>query len=144
MKAIINAARREPVLFNLDGRELEITMSLAAISEIQEAYGDLGAALDKTTEKDGIRVLVNLLTILMNDAVEDHNDAYPADPWPKYTERQISKRFGVNDVNMLRDLIGAVISGGLPEPDVAGAEVPDEMRELLSAVEVEEDPEGKN
>lgn len=144
MKAIINAARKQPVMFRLDGRELEISMSLAAIAEIQDAYGDLGTALDKTMEKDGVRVLINLLTILLNDAVEEHNDAHPADRWEPYTERQISRRFGVTDVGTLRSLIGAVISGGLPEPDVAGAEVPDEMRELLAAVDVEEDPAAKN
>lgn len=144
MKAIINAAKKQPILFRLDGRELEISMSLAAIAEIQDAYGDLGTALDKTMEKDGIRVLINLLTILLNDAVEEHNELNPAERWEPYTERQISRRFGVNDMGTLRSLIAAVISGGLPEPDVTGAEVPDEMRELLDAVEVEEDPEGKN
>lgn len=143
MKAIINAARRQPVVFNLDGRDLEITMSLDAIAEIQERFGDLGTALEKTTETGGIRTLISLLTILINDAVEEHNDTAPADHWEPYTERFIARRFGINDIGALRQLIAAVISGGLPDSNVAGADVPAEMRAILDGEEVPED-EAKN
>jgi hypothetical protein len=144
MKAIINAARRQPVTFQLDGRALEITMSLDAIAEIQDKFGDLGTALEKTSEAGGIRTLISLLAILLNDAVTDHNDAHPGDRWEPYTERQIARRFDLNDIPELRRLLTAVISAGLPDSTVAGADVPDEMRAILDSEAVPEDADAKN
>ena len=144
MKAIINAAHRAPIIFNLDDRALEISLSLDAITKIQDEFGDLGDALDKAAGAGGMRTLISLITILLNDAVEDHNDACPSERWEPYTERQISRRFGINDIGTLRDLITAVINGGLPDANVAGSDVPDEMRALLETEDVPEDEDAKN
>ena len=144
MKAIINAARREPVIFALDGHDLEMSLSLAAIAEIQEKYGELGSALERAAlEKDGVGVLIGLVTIMINDAVETHNEEHPKEtPWDTYTERQISRRFGIRDLGTLRKLITAVTTGSLPDADVQG-EVPDELQALLDDADVPE-PEEKN
>lgn len=144
MKAIINGARKDPVYFALDGKELPINLSLAAISEIQEKYGDIGSAMERAAlEKEGIGVLIDIVTILLNDAVETHNEEHPQEPaWELYTLRQISRRFGMQDIPILRKLLMAAMTGSLPDANVQG-EVTDELQALLDDADVPE-PEEKN
>lgn len=143
MKAIpVTTAKKEYVELNLGNRTYKIALTLNAISELQKIYGDLNAVLVKS---QSIESLLEIFKILVNEAVDNHNDDSPDDKWDYVEERYIGRKLNVFNIKNLRGMLLAVFGASLPEKKTEATDetvVSAEMQELLD--EIPEDDDAKN
>lgn len=135
MKAMVNETKRRSVIFNFDGHDLELILGLSAIADMQEEFGDL----EKAFADMSINSLIKIATILINDAIEEHNEKFsPA--WQRYSTREVGRLIGFDRAEELRDALFTVMGISLPDAEEEGNELTPEMQRLLEGETVEENP----
>lgn len=143
MKAIpVTTAKKEYVELKLGNRTYKLALTLNAISELQKIYGDLNAVLVKS---QSINSLLEIFKILVNEAVDNHNDDCPDDKWDYVDERYIGRKLNVFNISNLKGILFAVFGVSLPEKKTEETDetvVSAEMQELLD--EIPEDDDAKN
>lgn len=132
MKAIpVTNAKKEYVELKLGNRTYELSLTLNAIIELQNEYGDLTSVMEKSRD---LNQLLIIFRILVNDAVDNHNDDFPEDKWSHVDERYIGRKINLTNMASLKGIIPAVFGVSLPETKNEESDetvVSDEMKELL-------------
>ncbi len=127
---IINQANSRPrsVPFELGGRTYDLTLTLNALDEIQTEFGAL-----ENIDLEALGTLKRLFAILINEAVDDHNDEN-AEKWEHVDERYVGRKLTIDSINDAVDVIIRVFGVSLPDAPEAEGEITDEMREALAGL----------
>lgn len=142
MNAIpVATAKKETVEFQLGKRTYKLALTLNAINELQKMYGSLDAVFEKSQQ---INSLLEIFKILVNEAVDNHNDDFPNDKWEYVDERFIGRKIDITNIRNLKGILFEVFGVSLPEKKTEEDEtvVSNEMKELLD--EIPEDDDAKN
>ncbi|MBR3869001.1 MAG: hypothetical protein IKM66_06770 [Clostridia bacterium] len=135
MKAIpVTNAKKEYVELKLGNRTYELSLTLNAIIELQNIFGDLTSVTEKSRD---LNQLLIIFRILVNDAVDNHNDDFPEDKWSHVDERYIGRKLNLTNLASLKGIIPAVFGVSLPETKNEESDetvVSDEMKELLDEI----------
>ena len=114
------------VEFEFCGRKYPLKATMNVEADIQEQLGDISSAL---TEGNVFRNLIKLLVILLNEAVDIHNDNHPDDQWEPVTERFVGRHITHDDAEKISNTIIEVFTGSRPETDPNDVETDDEKNE---------------
>ncbi len=135
MKAIpVSNAKKEYVEFKLGNRTYKLSLTLNAIIELQNEYGDLTSVMEKSRD---LNQLLVIFRILVNDAIDNHNDDFPEDKWEHVDERYIGRKLNLTNIASLKGIIPAVFGVSLPETKNEESDetvVSDEIREFLDEI----------
>jgi len=143
MKAGYEAdTKKKTVSYTLGGVTYELALTLNLIAEIQEKKGDLADALADATKS--VRQLTELFVLIFNEAVDNWNEDHPDGQREPFTARSLGRRLTYLDVEELTAALFRMVGRSMPRTEEAGAEVTPEMRELLEAENLPEEPDGKN
>ena len=142
MKAIpVSNAKKEFVELTLGKRTYKLSLTLNAIMELQKEYGDLSSVMDKSKD---LNQLLIIFRILVNEAVDNHNDDHPGDKWEHVDEKYIGRKINLANISELKGIIPAVFGVSLPETKAEESDetvVSDEMQELLDELPDNNDDE---
>ena len=131
MKAIpVTNAKKEYVELKLGNRTYELSLTLNAIIELQNIFGDLTSVTEKSRD---LNQLLIIFRILVNDAVDNHNDDFPEDKWSHVDERYIGRKLNLTNLASLKGIIPAVFGVSLPETKNEESDetvVSDEMKSM--------------
>lgn len=123
MKANINVIEKS-VPFEFMGTTYPLKMTWNVLAEIAERFGSIGEALE-----DGggqMRNMLEVITLLINEAVETHNEENPDDMWVKIDSRYVGRHLGSSDIKRVSDsIIETVISSN---PDSENEELTDDEK----------------
>ncbi|MBQ3603950.1 MAG: hypothetical protein IJA02_08930 [Clostridia bacterium] len=109
----------------------DISFTLNVIDEIQGKYGglnNLADVVEKTSE------LKWLIALLVNEAIEEHNEDYPDDIWEKVTESYIGRRIDSFNLNTVTKSIFAALGASMPADKSIG-NIDDELNAELADIE---------
>lgn len=139
MKAIhITTAKKNTVDLPIGNRVYPVALSLHILDMIQNEFGSLQEAIDKS---NNVTVMARLLYLLIDDAVFVHNEETDeeTDKWKPLSEEYISRKISVQDLVDLNPLLVKCFIGSLPDSEpINGEEIPDEALEVLSDIPVTE------
>ena len=79
--------------------------------------------------------------LIFNEAIYIWNEDHPEERRELFTEETLGRRLTYFDVEALTAALFEMVGRSMPQDEAQGAEVSDEMRELLDSEEL---PEGKN
>ena len=130
----ITNTKKEYFELELDGKIYKLALTLNAIIELQEIYGDLTAVIEKSKD---IKNLLTIFKILINEAVDNHNDVNPENQWEYVDERYVGRKLNIVKIKNLKGMLPAIFGASLPEPkneETDETVVSDEMKELLSEI----------
>lgn len=143
MKAIpVTTAKKDYIDLELGKRTYKLALTLNAIVELQNLYGDLTAVLEKSRD---LKQILTIFKILINEAVDNHNDDCPDEKWGYVDEKYIGRKLNISNIKKLSGLLPAVFGVSLPEKKAEETDetvVSAEMQELLD--EIPEDEDAKN
>ena len=114
----------------IGGKTYNISFTLNVIDEIQAKYGDLNKLADvvgKTSE------LKWLITVLVNEAIEEHNEDYPDEKWDMVTESYIGRRIDSFNLNSFTKAIFAALGASMPADKSIG-NIDDELEAELADI----------
>ncbi len=111
--------KQEPTILTLSGRDYPLVLTFNVIDQLQEKYGSIDDALQKS-EKIG--VLTNIIWMLVAESAEIHNDNNPNDVWEIPTERKVGRMLNLGNVDEVNAALLAVFKLSLPSADDGGAE----------------------
>ena len=139
MKAIpITTAKKNTVDLPIGNRVYPVALSLHILDMIQNEFGSLQKAIDKSND---VTVMARLLYLLIDDAVFVHNEETDeeAEKWKPLSEEYIARKISVQDLVDLNPLLVKCFLGSLPDSEpINGEEIPDEALEVLSDIPVTE------
>lgn len=139
MKAIpITTAKKNTVDLPIGNRVYPVALSLHILDVIQEEFGSLENAIDKS---DSVTVMARLVYLLIDDAVFCHNEETDeeSEKWKPLSEEYIARKISVQDLIDLNPLLIKCFLGSLPDSEpIKGEEIPDEALEALSDIPVTE------
>lgn len=140
MKAIpVSNAKKESVDLKLGDRTYALSLTLNAIIELQKEYEDISLVMEKAQD---LNQLLIIFRILVNEAVDNHNDDFPDDQWKHVDEKYIGRKIDLSNISALKGIIPAVFGVSLPaskEEETDETVVSDDMRELLDEIPENED-----
>ena len=123
MKANINVIEKS-VPFEFMGVTYPLKMTWNVLAEIAERFGSIGEALEDGGEQ--MRNMLEVITLLINEAVETHNEENPDDMWVKIDSRYVGRHLGSSDIKRVSDsIIETVISSN---PDSENEELTDDEK----------------
>lgn len=131
--------KKRTVSYELGGKTYELALTLHLIAEIQEQRGELSEALAEAATS--IKKLTELYVLIFNEAIYIWNEDHPEERRELFTEETLGRRLTYFDVEALTAALFEMVGRSMPQEEAQGAEVSDEMRELLDSEEL---PEGKN
>lgn len=106
--------RPKPAMINLSGKEYGLLFTINAIDDIQDKFdapiSDIGELMQDY--KKTYKVLRYLLTVLINEAIDDAENGEP-----HVTEKYIGRKLTPDNIPALQTAIFAAFSAGSPETD---------------------------
>lgn len=99
------------VSFPFCGKTYPLKATMNVEADIQENLGNIGEAL---SNNKSFRNLITMLTILLNEAVDIHNDQNE-DQWEHLSERFVGRQISHDDAKHITDVIVQVFTGSRPE-----------------------------
>lgn len=106
--------RQGSVPLTIGGRTYDIVLSFNVIDLLQERYGDISSVSEKFDDKKEFAWIVSLF---INDAVDNHNEDYPNDKKERVTEKWVLLKMTAWD----RDIVNAIMKAfkfSIPESDI--------------------------
>lgn len=114
MKANINVIEKSvPFEFMSVTYPLKLTWNVEA--EIAEKFGNVGDALDSGGSY--MRNVLEILTMMINEAVDIHNEESPEDMWTHLDVRYIGRHLNHNDAERIADAVMQAIINSRPESE---------------------------
>lgn len=105
-----------PVPFTLDGRTYDLKLTFWVEAEICQRFGGV---LEAMKGSDMLKNLLTILTLLINEAVDIHNDASREDPWDHLDERYVGRHLSHRDTKTIADTVSQVLQMSRPTVDEA-------------------------
>lgn len=115
----------------IGNKTYEISFTLNVIDEIQKKYGDLNALADVVEKTSEVKWLIALL---VNEAIEEHNEDHPDDKWELLTESYIGRKLDVFNLKPVTSSIFAALGKSMPADKSIG-EIDDELNAELAGIE---------
>lgn len=100
-------------MFSFDGKEYPLKLTFNVIADIQDEFGDIESFLKAM---DRLRNQIWLLCVLLNEAVDIHNDEHE-EQWEHFTESQVGRKINVKDIEDIANCIYQVLELSFPESD---------------------------
>lgn len=100
--------------FTLNGRTYNLKATWNVEAEVQERFGSVKTLLE---DKDHLlQNLLSILTILINEAVDIHNDT-DGEKWQPVTEKYVGRYIDMSDPAKIIWLIAGVFGASRPETE---------------------------
>lgn len=103
--------KEEAVPFEFDGREYPLILNFNIIAAIQDKFGDIDTCFNSM---DKARNQIWLLWVLLNEAVEIHNES-DQEQWNAFTEAQVGRRINSDNVHEVAACLAKVMGVSLPD-----------------------------
>ncbi len=119
----MSALRPVGEVINIDGTERHLLFTLNAVEQIQDKY-DLSIneiintvfGLDPESRRKSFSILKYIVTALINEDVEIHND-HNEDKWKPVTEKYIGRNISLQNIGIISMAVLKAYTNSLPEPD---------------------------
>lgn len=102
--------KSEYAKLTLGGREYEIALTLGVIDALQDKYGSLSDALDRTSDVRDFRFI---LTAMLNDYIEYHN-AERGTNWPLLSEAAVGRQITVRNITEVNEAMVRAFMVSIP------------------------------
>lgn len=113
--------RPKGIEINIDDKPRRLLFTLNAIDELQEEYElPIPEIIAKVFDTDAGKLeaykhLKKIITILLNNDVEIHNEENPGDKWEFVTERYVGNRLTIDNIGIISEAMLIAFTRSFPK-----------------------------